>query len=231
MVCYICGKPASFRCPVCGRYVCNEHTHSTAGIQHFSEWLRNKGVHAGNLPLYLCDSCFKEATEYGNAETQAEYYHTHYCDFHKRYHDDEYLANDKWGSKLGIVYCETCKKQICADSAIEGYTKKIYYGSSSYSDEGSSKCSADEADQLYIVTTYLCPICEASLVMYKISYYKAVYEYGFFFTNKKWEYQYAFWESKYIYDKERHKFVLNLAYNTDCDYYEVGLRSTDTDHD
>lgn len=27
MICCICGKPATGVCAVCGRYICNEHSH------------------------------------------------------------------------------------------------------------------------------------------------------------------------------------------------------------
>lgn len=232
MVCYICGKPASFRCPVCGRYVCNEHTLSTSAIKYLNNWLKSIGVSFQNLPHYICDRCFQQATEYSNAETQARYHGTHYCDFHKCYHDDAYLANDKWESKLGIIYCGTCKKQICADSAIEGITKEIYYCSSEDSDSSYYKCSAaDEAKYMYIVKTYLCPICK-SLIMYKISHYEVVYKYGLFFVEKRFK---LLWEGRivpiYRYDSERHKFVLDYNYNSDCDYYDVGPKIIDIDHD
>jgi hypothetical protein len=210
MVCYICGKPASLRCPVCGRHACNEHTRSTNSIEYFKNWLRHIGDSFENLPHYICSICFKQAVEYSNTEAQTRFRSIHYCDWHNVLHDDAYLANDKWESKLGIVYCGKCKKQICVDSTIKGATKENYFRDDSRSYE-------DEADALNIVTTYLCPICKVSIVMYEVRYYKAVYEYRFFSTNKKFEDQGCQMKSIYKYKNEIHKFVANPS--NPNDYY------------
>ena len=162
MVCHICGKPASFRCPVCGRYACNKHTRSTDGIQYFENWLAHIGDSFENLPHYICDACFKQATEYSNAEAQDIYYHTHYCDFHKCYHNDEYLRSDRFfideltleDSSLGVVYCETCKKQLCSNVAIKGETKEYKDG---------DPFSHESKLVLLKVTEYLCPICRSTI--------------------------------------------------------------------
>jgi len=210
MVCYICGKLASFRCSVCGRHACNKHTCSTDGIEYFENWLeyfenwlRDTEDYCRKLPHYICDTCFKQAVEYSNTEAQTRYYGIHYCDWHNVLHDDMYLANDKWESKLGIVYCGTCKKQICADSTIKDVTKEIYFHSCNY-EGGYSKCEANEGTKLKIITIYLCPICKASIVMYETRFYEAVFKYVIF---KKFEYQERVMSSIYRYDNEKHEFV------------------------
>jgi hypothetical protein len=185
MVCYICGKPASFQCPVCGRYVCNEHTHSTVGIEYLYDWLtRDRRVRrVDNLPLYLCDSCFKEATAYSNRQVQNDNYRTHYCDFHKCYHDDNYLKSQSlYLIGNAIVNCGKCGKQVCIDSTIRSETIEFEgYDPTERSYEGES------LEKVWLkVTKYLCPIC-GNIIFLSVEIYRKTFEKRWFMPD---EYKY-----------------------------------------
>lgn len=162
MVCYICGKPASFCCPICERYVCNEHTNGTKSL----------GYCVGIVSGYICSSCFKLAVEEKKQEQQKKYYATHYCDLHKCFHDDKYLKSDRWKSGLGIVICYSEEgdcyswenhhhKQFCVDSAIQGTTETF---------EGWDPEWDRYADVLVERTNYLCPYCKHVIFVYERIY-------------------------------------------------------------
>lgn len=179
MVCYICGKPASLSCPICKRYVCNEHTHLIGS-------------------LYVCFSCFELDRKEKKRKEQQKYYETHYCDIHKCFHDDEYLKLDKWGSRLGIVVCRSEEgdcysweddhhKQFCVDLAIKGTTEEH---------EGWDPERDNYADMLVEKTNYLCPYCQ-----HVVFFYEKIYEGNnnkywrfsnrYFFKNDRWARKYG----------------------------------------
>jgi len=207
MVCYICGKPASLACPVCGRYVCDEHSHSSYGVEYFSEWLRNAArVDLPNLPHYICESCFNKVKDYSNSKEYFEDYTCHYCDFHKAYHDDAYLSSDQYhpvGNRfktLGIVYCGDCNNQLCSDSAIRGETKEIVLGT-----------ELDVLDARYqkliSYTEYLCPKCR-SVLFYDVDIYRYSGSVHWFSNRAKFEYSHSESLKCYDFDVQRLRFHL-----------------------
>jgi len=181
MVCHICGKPASLECPVCRRYACNEHTH----------W---------NISRFVCFECFDLARRDTKRAEEDKYYRTHYCDFHKCYHDDEYLKSQRL--YLGIVYCGTCKKQMCTDSTIKGEVKE-FKGGDPY---------GGDYDRAWIkVIKYFCPVCKNAVFFEANIYSEAPQRYWCFSTSYKYhgtilvsKYEYKFewkkWESNSNFD-------------------------------
>ena len=139
MVCYICGKPASLCCKDCGRYVCSDH-------------MRRLGAE-----YFVCLDCYESHLRERKEEERKKYHQTHYCYIHECFHDDEYLQNDKWESKLGIVRCYCAIKQFCADSAILGNTKELKdwdTGIDNY------------ADAVTVRLNFLCPVCNKPVFNY-----------------------------------------------------------------
>jgi len=219
MVCYICGKSASFRCSVCGRYVCNEHTHHTGDLKYFLWW--NKFEY-NNLPSYLCDDCFKKAKKYSDLKEHFKYYFSHYCDFHKTYHDDKYLSSDKWhptGSEskkypsgtsgrgsniLGIVYCGNCNNQLCSNSTIIGEKKETIVGAN-------LEWGNEYLQKLIYYTEYLCPICR-SIVFYDVDIYKNKARPGFF-SRSRFVYDISNVGICYMFDERKLDFCLKNTHD------------------
>jgi len=189
MVCYICGKPASFRCPVCERYVCSEHTRR-------------------DISSLICSKCFDLARQKVREEQQDEYYHTHYCDLHKCYHDDKYLEFQRLHSVFAkyyfkdIVYCETCEKQMCINSAIKGETKE-------FKDRNPTDHYETTAPNIVWleVTKYLCPIC-GNIIFLEVDIYCEVFG-SMWSISKKYKYSKTIMIRKYTYYSRMRHWSLN----------------------
>lgn len=192
MVCYICGKPASFRCPVCERYVCSEHT------------LRD-------ISRLICSKCFDLARQKEREEQQDKYYHIHHCDFHKCYHDDKYLESQRLHSvssiyhcvSSDIIYCKVCGKQGCTDSTIKGETKE-FKGGDPYT------CADYDIPKWLKVTKYLCPIC-GNAIFFEVDIYREDLKKWWCFSTP-YKYYTTVSVGKYSYNFQWKEWVLNTYF-------------------